>query len=126
MDKSAEHTSNPGYETTDAHVRPLAAIGIFLAIFLPAVFLGTIVLFKIMDYYQPLIYDDLSDAKTHPLAATRTVSTGPVVQVDPPAQKAELQEIEKTVLTTYDWVDQEKGLARIPIKRAIEILAAGK
>ena len=37
-----------------------------------------------------------------------------------------LEEIEKTVLTTYDWVDQEKGLARIPIKRAIEILAAGK
>lgn len=126
MDKSAEHASNPGYETTDAHVRPLVGIAIFLVVFLPAVFVGTIVLFKVMDYYQPLFSDSFSDAKTHPLADTRTVSTGPVVQVDPPVQKAELQKIEKSVLTTYDWVDQEKGIARIPIKRAIEILAAGK
>ena len=124
MDKPTEHTSNPGYETTDAHVRPLAGIAIFLTIFIPAVFLGIVVLFKVIDYYQPLLYDDLSTEDTHPLADTRLVSSEPIVQVDPPLQKAELQQIEQNVLTTYDWVDKEKGIARIPIKRAIEILSA--
>tara|TARA_Y100000588_G_scaffold377157_2_gene455872 strand:+ start:1107 stop:1487 length:381 start_codon:yes stop_codon:yes gene_type:complete len=126
MDKPAEHASNPGYETTDAHVRPLAGIAIFLVIFIPSVFLGIVVLFKVIDYYQPLLYDDLSSESTHPLADTRLVSSEPVVQVDPPAQKAELEKIEQNVLTTYDWVDKEKGIARIPIKRAIEILSEGK
>jgi hypothetical protein len=36
-----------------------------------------------------------------------------------------LRERERQVLTEYAWVDPNAGIARIPIKRAIEILAEG-
>jgi len=43
------------------------------------------------------------------------------------AQREQLKEIrrqEDEVLTSYGWVDRENGIARIPIQRAIEIMAA--
>lgn len=126
MDKSAAHTSNSGHETAEAHARPLAISGLFMAILLVSVFAGIVVFFKVLDYYQPFLYDDLSNANSHPLAETRSTSPGPRIQIDPPRQKAELREIENVVLTTYDWVDPELGIVRIPIKRAIDILARKK
>ena len=121
MNNPAEHGS-AGHETTDAHARPLAVIGISMAIFIPTVFLGIVVVFKVLDYYQPL----LEDPEPHPLAATRQTSSAPRIQIDPPRQMLDLQQIEENVLTTYDWVDQEKNIVRIPIKRAIDILTKRK
>lgn len=31
---------------------------------------------------------------------------------------------EDKILNSYDWVDKEKGIVRIPIQRAIDILAS--
>jgi hypothetical protein len=36
----------------------------------------------------------------------------------------ELRAAETQILTSYGWVDQGAGVARIPIARAMEILAA--
>jgi len=77
-----------------------------------------IALFKFFEYYQPL-----GDRPRHPLADSRYVSSAPRLQPDPPAQKQQLREVEDHVLKTYDWVDREQGLARIPIERAIDIVA---
>lgn len=35
----------------------------------------------------------------------------------------ELQKSAQTTLTTYDWVDEQKGIVRIPIDRAMELVS---
>jgi hypothetical protein len=119
MDKQAN--SNPGHETTDVPARPLASIGIAIVVLVGGSFLTVALLFKVLDYYQPLF-----DSIPHPLADSRQMSSAPRIQTDPPQQKAELHKIENHLLTTYDWVDQDNGLVRIPINRAIQILAERK
>ena len=107
-----------GHELTDATPRPLVNIGIAMALLVFGTFVGIVVLFKVLDYYQPLL-----DPDPHPLSQTRAISSEPRIQVDPPKQKKTLIEIENHVLTTYDWIDKDQGIVRIPIARAIEMLA---
>ena len=110
--------ANPGHETTDATPRPLLNVGIAMAVLVAGTFVGIVVLFKVLAYYQPFF-----DPQPHPLAETRVMSSEPRIQTDPPRQKQTLREIETHVLTSYDWVNRDEGLVRIPIARAIEILA---
>jgi len=110
-----------GHEVTDADAAPLVRVGIALAVIMLVGFVGMLVMFRTLLYVQPL-YDVVDDA--HPLSTTRAVATGPLLQPDPPRQKAELRQYEDNLLTTYDWIDQEGRVARIPVDRAIDILAA--
>ena len=41
---------------------------------------------------------------------------------DNPPTAAELREQEAETLSTYGWVDQEKGIVRIPVDRATELV----
>lgn len=42
----------------------------------------------------------------------------------PEERLAELRAAEHEALTTYGWIDRDKGVARIPIDRAMNLLAA--
>ena len=121
MAEPMAHSGNEarGYEQSDASAGPLAKAAIFLAVSLVCIFVGIVVLFKVFSYAQPRLFDE----EPHPLAQTRQVDTGPRLQLDPPQQKIDMLATENQVLTTYDWVDREQGLVRIPIDRAIAILA---
>ena len=107
-----------GHETSDASAGMPAKVAIAVAVLLISTFIGVLILFKVLDYIQPLL-----NRQTHPLAETRQQASGPLLQVDPPQQKFDMHATEEQVLTTYDWVDREQGLVRIPIDRAIAILA---
>jgi hypothetical protein len=48
---------------------------------------------------------------------------GPALQPRPSEELAGLREHEQRQLNNYGWVDRDKGVAHIPIARAIEILA---
>lgn len=118
----AESTdANPGHETTDASAGPVAGVGIALAVLVGTSIIAMIVLFKILDYYQPFF-----DGTPHPLSSTRHENTEPRVQIDPPVQKLELREAEENLLNGYAWIDQGQGIARIPVQRAMEIVAANR
>mgnify|MGYP006919309633 CR=1 FL=1 len=110
-----------GHELSDADAKPLVRVGIALAIIMLVGFVGMLLMFRTLVFAQPL-YDTVQQA--HPLSSSRALATGPRLQPDPPRQKAELRLYEDNLLTTYDWIDQEGKVARIPITRAIEILAA--
>ena len=114
----AEHEVR-GYEQSDASAGILAKVAIVLAVSLVFIFVGVVVLFKVFSYVQPRLFDQ----EPHPLAETRQVASGPSLQLDPPQQKIDRLTTENQVLTTYDWVDRDQGLVRIPIDRAIAILA---
>ena len=120
----AEHTKtddNPGYETTDAHISPLAWTGFTMTVLVVVSFISMIVLFKVFNYYQPS-FDDPVPA----LASARVVSDEPRLQVDPPAQKIALDQSFNETLTSYGWVDEQVKVARIPIDRALVLVAQGK
>jgi hypothetical protein len=123
MDRHGHHpaghgAAHPGYELTDVQPRPLAKTAVFVAALVFVSIIAMIALFKAFDYYLPK-----ADKPRHPLADSRYVSSAPKLQPDPPALKDELRAVEHQVLTTYDWTDKEKRLVRIPIERAIELVA---
>lgn len=125
MDKHAPSTTapgqgtpHPGYEISDVQPRPLAKIAGVVAGLVFFSIVGMMVLYRVFDHYLPK-----ADKPRHPLADSRYVSSAPKLQPDPPALKGELQQVEDHVLGSYDWADKEKGLVRIPIKRAIELVA---
>ena len=45
----------------------------------------------------------------------------PRLQIDPQGDLQELRRQEIEILTTYRWIDREKGIARIPIDRAMQV-----
>ncbi len=113
---------NPGYETTDADIKPLVNSAISIAVLMAISFVSMIVLFKVFAYYQPLLEDD----PVPPLAENRIVSNEPRLQVDPPAQKKALDLSEAETLNSYGWVDTKVKVTRIPIDRAIELVSQGQ
>ncbi|MCC7265046.1 MAG: hypothetical protein IT369_21270 [Candidatus Latescibacteria bacterium] len=125
MDKHAHTTPehhlpgpNPGHETSDVYPRPLVkTAGVMAGLVLFSI-LGMVALYKVFDHYLPK-----DDKPRHPMADSRFVSTAPRLQPDPPALKEELRQVENQVLGSYDWTDKEKRLVRIPIDRAIELVA---
>ncbi len=48
----------------------------------------------------------------------------PRLQSDPAGDLRRYRQEQRTALQSYAWVDRGRGLARIPIKRAMEIIAA--
>ena len=120
----AEHDksdSNPGYETTDAHIRPLAFTGLSMAVLVIVSFISMIVLFKVFAYYQPIFDDPVPS-----LASARITSDAPRLQIDPPAQKIALELGNKDILSSYGWVDEQVKVARIPIERALALTSQGQ
>lgn len=51
-------------------------------------------------------------------------SAQPKLQVDPAADINHLTEEQNKKLSTYEWVDKDKGIVRIPIEQAIRMVAA--
>jgi hypothetical protein len=47
----------------------------------------------------------------------------PRLQPNPPLELKEFRAGEDAVLNTYGWVDPEKGIVRIPVSRAMELVA---
>ena len=74
-------------------------------------------------------FDARGDAPKVALQADREAMArqgpgGPLLQASPQGDLKTLRATEKSVLEGYGWVDATHGVARVPIARAIEMLAA--
>jgi len=69
--------------------------------------------------------EEAMDRAPSPLPEARidSIPPGPRLQSAPPRDMDELRARDQEVLTTYGWVDPARGIARIPLDRAITILA---
>src|SRR5882762_7744757 len=69
--------------------------------------------------------EEANDRAPSPLAEARLdpIPPGPRLQPSPPRDMDELRAKDREALTTYGWVDQANGVARIPVARAIDILS---
>ena len=58
-----------------------------------------------------------------PAASERRLPPGPRLQSSPEAELIEMNREYDLLLSNYGWVDKRNGIARIPVERAIELLA---
>lgn len=100
--------------------RPIAIASVVLVLLLVLGYLVPTAL-----EYQWMDRDARESAPANPLAALegRRLPPAPRLQVNPVRDMAELRRAEDRVLNGYAWVDEAAGIARIPIDRAMAIVA---
>jgi hypothetical protein len=117
---TAQQTLAAGHELSDAQAAPILKVLAFLA----AVSIGAAVL---MVFFYNYLESREATEKTarYPMAAgtTRPLPPPPRLQNYPFQDIKDLRQEERRLLDTYEWVDKNKGVVRIPIDRAIEVLA---
>jgi hypothetical protein len=57
------------------------------------------------------------------LVTARTPVPEPRLQISPQGDLEELRRNEDQILSSYQWIDRDMGVARIPIDRAMQLLA---
>ena len=58
-----------------------------------------------------------------PLAPARDIPPNPRLQVNSRMELQQMRTRENVMLHQYAWIDKDKGIVRIPIERAIELIA---
>lgn len=121
MDKKDVHAGDQNghaHEKTDVQIRPLVIFGIGLAA------LTVIALLAMWLTFDRLQARGAAKAiPAPPLAAERPPTPGPRLQVSPEADLEQWLAAEHEKLNSYGWVNREAGIVRIPIDRAIELIA---
>lgn len=108
-----------GHEGTDLSLRPIIGFGIGLVVMVVFVYvvLGLFMRMFVRESKE-------SQALRPPLFADdRGQFPPPRNQANPKIDIAEVRRRDREQLETYGWIDREKGIARIPIDRALDILA---
>ena len=118
---TAPHLPGIGHEHSDVRARPVAVAGIGLFVIL------VLVAAAMLGFYQVLAMRAARlSPPANPLAAAEgpRLPPEPRLQVHPVRDLHELRAAESAILDHYGWVDQKAGVVRIPIDRAIDLLAA--
>jgi hypothetical protein len=109
-----------GHETRDVRTRPIVLTLLGLGVFLGAMHVGV---HRLLDYYGERLAR--ASAPASPLAATYGLQEPPAprLQADPRRDLEVMRAEEAARLDGYAWVDREAGSVRIPIARAMDLVA---
>jgi hypothetical protein len=118
--QSDPHEDRPdtGYETTDADAKPIAYAFAGLAILILLVFVAVWGLFI---YFDRRTYDTEARAGQIPPPDFRVPE--PRLQSTPEHDLKRMLQHEQLLKESYGWVNQASGIVRIPVERAMEIVA---
>jgi hypothetical protein len=115
MEQTVHHSPNgAGHETSEVSVKLIVVSLAGLAVVTFFVFLLVVGIFRY--FYDS---DKTGEARRQPV-----IPPEPRIEVAPYQQLQQLRVQENHILTTYAWVDKNGGTVRIPIDRAIDMLAA--
>ena len=107
-----------GHEVSDINSKRVARVGLALATVIALALLVTYGLFRY--FYR-------GETRTRPLPSplsyTREPTPEPRLSIEPGKDLKTLRSEEDAMLKSYGWIDRDKGVVRIPIDRAIELLA---
>lgn len=109
-------TPGPHHETGEPNARPVL---VFLVVLFASVAVTLVAcwgIFRFIESTQPL------GAPAAPYAHARTMPPAPRLQVAPQADYQVYKDHENKVLNTYGWVNHQKGIVRIPIQQAMNLL----
>ena len=115
-----EAHSAHAHEESDVILRPVVIAGIGLLVIVLVAALAMFGLFHVMEREEARL-----SPPANPLAAAEgpRLPPEPRLQSHPLKDLDELHKAENNLLTTYAWVNKSAGTVRIPIDRAIDILA---
>jgi hypothetical protein len=112
--------SNPAnrHETSDINYPAITRFGIALALLCIFTFAMLIGLFR---YFQTQV----ASQQVKPVAPVdaRRLPPAPRLQSTPIPDLKAFRAAEDEILNTYAWTDPDKGMVRIPVSRAIDVLA---
>jgi hypothetical protein len=113
------HTgAEPGHERSDIRFRVVGALTIgIVALGL----VGVVSSYLLFGYFSARA--TRADRPPSPVGDARPTPPGPRLQTDPYSDYARLRADEEAMLHSYDWVDRDLGLVRIPVERAMAVLA---
>lgn len=106
------------HEFQDASPRGIALVGVGMLGMLVVTYLIVWGMFSYFNARQAR-----ADQAPPPLAATPQAAEGPRLQVNPPQELQTALAGERELLSRYEWVDRDAGIVRIPIERAMELMA---
>jgi hypothetical protein len=108
------------HEESDIVLRPVVVAGLGLLVVLVLTAAAMFGLFHVLEREEARL-----SPPANPLAAAEgpRLPPQPRLQAHPLKDLEALRKAENELLTTYAWVDKSAGTVRIPIARAIEILA---
>jgi len=109
-----------GHEVSDLDPTRIALFAVTLAVIIVGVIFVTYALYR-----RFTTVEIKSQETPSPLSYTREPTPEPRLEVNPGQALKAMRAAENAVLHSYDWVDKDHGVVRIPIDRAIAILAAG-
>jgi hypothetical protein len=120
-DEPMNRAADAGHESRDVRIRPIALAFVVLLVI---GILTQVLMYVVLRGFT--LRDERTSEPASPLAATygRQVPPAPRLQVAPAADLGRLRTSEETLLHQYAWADRDAGVVRIPIERAIELLAA--
>jgi hypothetical protein len=118
-----EHDVNPGvsHETRDVDVFQISAFGIGLLLSC------IVVVFAMWAMFDFLFKREDAKNANNPAAAMMNerpkLPPEPRLQAEPKIELKDLRADEDAILNSYGWIDPNKGIVRIPIDQAIDIVA---
>jgi hypothetical protein len=116
--RDAAHLEEAGYELRDLNAGYVGLFGLGLAV----VLVIAVVVASLLIHYKTVQYVR-HETPIPQLARERESTLGTRLQVDAQNELREMRAAEDTVLNSYGWVDKNAGIVRIPVDRAMEILA---
>lgn len=106
---------NGDHERTDARAGPIVMFTLGLSLLVALTFLGVSWLQESL-----LARAARADAPSHPMADARALPPEPRLQATPALDIEAYRSAQAAVAESYDWIDRDAGVVRIPIDRAFE------
>lgn len=103
-----------GYEPTDVKPKPVAASGLFLVLLMAFGFLGG---WFFYEQFQAI------EAASRPAVSPiyeRHIPGGPLLQAKPGQTWQQYERNQREFLGSFGWVDEQRGVARVPVEVAID------
>ena len=110
-------TGEKGYIDDDVQGRPMLWLLIGFIIFTVLSFAGVYWLYAGLSGFHTR---NQEEARTK-VATGEVTPPGPQLQADPVADMNAMNAEQEALLSSYGWVDEEHGVARIPIEKAMEL-----
>lgn len=106
-----------GYEKQDVGFR-------FAILFIAGIIVFTVLTMVALFVIYPILTPEGARARRETAQEVqRRLPPGPVLQANPAVDMQRFREQELRKVSTYGWVDERRGIVRVPVDRAMEIVA---
>ncbi len=113
-----ENAKADGHETREINVRIVALSALGLVVIALAIFLAVAGLFKLFAREEPS-----PDRPSRDAFNVRNLAPQPQLQIDPAIDLQKMETANTAKLNSYGWIDKQAGTVRIPIERAMDLIA---